>query len=95
MSARGYPLDAEGLLIVELDGPRVEVDYLVARVEEIARSRGATTVRVSRDEQERVLFWAGRKAAFPASARSRRTTCASTARCRAAGWSRCWARCGR
>lgn len=62
----GYPLDAEGLLIVELDGPSVEVDYLVERVAEIARSRGATTVRVSRDEQERVLFWAGRKAAFPA-----------------------------
>src|SRR3954452_10758049 len=62
----GYPLDAEGLLIVELDGPEVEVDYLVTRVEEIARGRGATTVRVSRDEQERVLFWAGRKAAFPA-----------------------------
>lgn len=62
----GYPLDAEGLLIVELDGPSVEVDYLVERVADIARSRGATTVRVSRDEQERVLFWAGRKAAFPA-----------------------------
>src|SRR6266508_1329885 len=62
----GYPMDAEGLLIVELDGPPVEVDYLVDRVAEIARERGATTVRVSRDEQERVLFWAGRKAAFPA-----------------------------
>ena len=62
----GYPLDAEGLLIVELDGPAVEVDYLVERVAEIARGRGATTVRVSNDEQERVLFWAGRKAAFPA-----------------------------
>src|SRR5476649_2387828 len=62
----GYPLDAEALLIVELDGPEIEVDHLVARVEEIARERGATTVRVSRDEQERVLFWAGRKAAFPA-----------------------------
>jgi glycolate oxidase len=62
----GYPLDVEGLLIVEVDGPAVEVDHLVARVEEIAKSRGATTCRVSRDEQERVLFWAGRKAAFPA-----------------------------
>jgi len=62
----GYPLDAEGLLIVELDGPEVEVDHLVKRVEEIARERGATTCRVSRDEQERILFWAGRKAAFPA-----------------------------
>jgi len=89
----GYPLDAEGLLIVELDGPEVEVDYLVARVEEIARGRGATTVRVSRDEQERVLFWAGRKAAFPAVGQITPTICVSTARCRAAGWSRCWARC--
>ena len=62
----GYPLDAEALLIVELDGPEVEVDHLTKRVEEIARERGATTCRVSRDEQERVLFWAGRKAAFPA-----------------------------
>ena len=62
----GYPMDAEALLIVELDGPSIEVDYLVERVAEIARDRGATTVRVSRDEQERVLFWAGRKAAFPA-----------------------------
>jgi glycolate oxidase len=62
----GYPLDAEALLIVELDGPEVEVDHLVDRIEEIAREHGATTCRVSRDEQERVLFWAGRKAAFPA-----------------------------
>src|SRR5712672_973479 len=62
----GYPMDAEALLIVELDGPSIEVDYLVDRVTEIARDRGATTVRVSQDEQERVLFWAGRKAAFPA-----------------------------
>ena len=62
----GYPLYVEGLLIVELDGPPVEVDHLIERVVEIARSRGATTVRVSRDEPERVLFWAGRKAAFPA-----------------------------
>jgi len=62
----GYPLDVEGLLIVELDGPAVEVDYLVARVREIAEGRGATVIRVSLDEQERVLFWAGRKAAFPA-----------------------------
>ena len=62
----GYPIDAEALLIVELDGPEVEVDHLTKRVEEIARERGATTCRVSSDEQERVLFWAGRKAAFPA-----------------------------
>ncbi|MGE0425034.1 MAG: FAD-linked oxidase C-terminal domain-containing protein [Reyranellaceae bacterium] len=62
----GYPLDVEGLLIVELDGPAVEVDYLIERVAGLARERGATTIRVSEDEQQRVLFWAGRKAAFPA-----------------------------
>ena len=62
----GYPLDVEGLLIVELDGPGVEVDYLIERVASLARERGATTIRVSEDEQQRVLFWAGRKAAFPA-----------------------------
>jgi len=62
----GYPLDVEGLLIVELDGPGVEVDYLIERVAGLARERGATTIRVSEDEAQRVLFWAGRKAAFPA-----------------------------
>src|SRR3989441_1666705 len=62
----GYPLDVEALLIVELDGPRAEVDHLIARVEAIARSCRALTCRVSTSEQERLLFWAGRKAAFPA-----------------------------
>ncbi len=62
----GYPLDVEALLIVELDGPRAEVDHLIARVETIARSCRATTCRVSASEEERLLFWAGRKAAFPA-----------------------------
>jgi glycolate oxidase len=62
----GYPRDVEALLIVELDGPESEVDYLIEQVEEIARANGATTVRVSQNEEERLKFWAGRKAAFPA-----------------------------
>src|SRR5262245_13176751 len=62
----GYPLDVEALLIVELDGPQAEVDHLLARVEAIARECGSTECRVSRSEDERLLFWAGRKAAFPA-----------------------------
>jgi glycolate oxidase len=62
----GYPLDVEALLIVELDGPQAEVDHLIERVEAIAQSCRATTCRVSRSEEERLLFWAGRKAAFPA-----------------------------
>ena len=65
----GYPLDAGALLIVELDGPEVEVDHLVARVESIAKQHGATSVRASTNEDERLRFWAGRKAAFPAMGR--------------------------
>jgi glycolate oxidase len=62
----GYPLDVEALLIVELDGPPAEVDHLIERVEQIARQCGAVGCRVSNSEEERALFWAGRKAAFPA-----------------------------
>jgi len=62
----GYPLDVEALLIVELDGPAAEVDHLIARVAEIAKGCNSTTLRVSNSEEERLLFWAGRKAAFPA-----------------------------
>jgi glycolate oxidase len=62
----GYPLDVEALLIVELDGPQPEVDHLIERVEGIAAGCGAVTCRASNSEQERLLFWAGRKAAFPA-----------------------------
>ena len=62
----GYPLDAEALLIVELDGPEVEVDELIGRVETIARENQADSVRISTSEDERNNFWAGRKAAFPA-----------------------------
>lgn len=62
----GYPLDVEALLIVELDGPQREVSHLLQRVEAIAAENGATSCRVSNNEAERLSFWAGRKAAFPA-----------------------------
>jgi glycolate oxidase len=62
----GYPLDVEALLIVELDGPEIEVDLLIERVREIATAKGAVTCRISTNEAERLSFWAGRKAAFPA-----------------------------
>ena len=62
----GYPLDCEALLIVELDGCEAEVDHLIAEVEAIAERHGATSCRTSQSEAERLLFWAGRKAAFPA-----------------------------
>jgi len=62
----GYPLDVEALLIVELDGPQAEVDELTGRVEKIARECRASFAKASASEEERLLFWAGRKAAFPA-----------------------------
>ncbi len=61
-----YPLDVEALLIVELDGPAVEVDDLIERVSGIAKRNRSSTMRISNSESERLLFWAGRKAAFPA-----------------------------
>src|SRR5690242_19179104 len=62
----GYPLDVEALLIVEVDGPQAEVDHLIERVGAIAQSCRAVVSRASTSEAERLLFWAGRKAAFPA-----------------------------
>jgi glycolate oxidase len=62
----GYPTDSEALLIVELDGPEAECAELAGHVRALANQRGADFIRVSRDEAERLAFWAGRKAAFPA-----------------------------
>ena len=62
----GYPLDVDALLIVELDGPEAEVDYLIERVAGIAEDNGAVSIRASTSDEERAKFWAGRKAAFPA-----------------------------
>jgi glycolate oxidase len=61
-----YPRDVEALLIVELDGCGAEVDHLIGQVEAIAGRNAASYARISRNEAERDLFWAGRKAAFPA-----------------------------
>ena len=62
----GYPRDVEGLLIIELDGPECEVNELIERVVGIAERNGAVNVKVSESEEQRLQFWAGRKAAFPA-----------------------------
>ena len=65
----GYPLDAEAILICELDGPEVEVEELARRVGDIATDCEATSLRVSESEEERQRFWLGRKSAFPAAGR--------------------------
>jgi glycolate oxidase len=65
----GYPRDAQSLLICELDGPAAEVDHLIGVVGSIARQHGATYMKASESEAERLAFWAGRKNAFPAAGR--------------------------
>jgi glycolate oxidase len=65
----GYPLDVEALLIVELDGPEAEVDDMTACMERVAAENSAVLFRASKNDAERLLFWAGRKAAFPAVSR--------------------------
>uniref|UniRef100_UPI0035CC5833 FAD-linked oxidase C-terminal domain-containing protein n=1 Tax=uncultured Sphingomonas sp. TaxID=158754 RepID=UPI0035CC5833 len=65
----GYPLDVEALLIVELDGPAAECAHLIDEVARIAGANGASSIRASNDDAERIAFWAGRKAAFPAAGR--------------------------
>ncbi|MCF4166168.1 FAD-binding protein [Zavarzinia compransoris] len=64
--APGYPRDAAALLIVELDGPAGEVEAQMDRVSAILADHGATSQKRTRDAAERLGFWAGRKAAFPA-----------------------------
>jgi glycolate oxidase len=61
-----YPTDAEAMLLCEVDGTSAEVAEQIARVEDVLNSCGATEIRRASDEQERMVFWSGRKAAFPA-----------------------------
>ncbi len=62
----GYPVDAAAILLCEVDGANEEVSDQILKVREILKQAGATEVRTARDEAERLKFWAGRKAAFPA-----------------------------
>ena len=62
----GYPRDAESMLIVELDGTVADVIELMERVNKIAKKNNATSIKISKNDKERLKFWAGRKAAFPA-----------------------------
>jgi glycolate oxidase len=62
----GYPTEAAAILICELDGFNAEVSIDIMRVREILLGAGATDVRTAADDAERLRFWKGRKAAFPA-----------------------------
>jgi glycolate oxidase len=62
----GYPTDAGSVLLVELDGPRAEVEALTDPVIAVGRDNRMREVRVAKDDAERMLLWKGRKAAFAA-----------------------------
>ena len=62
----GYPVEAQALLLCELDGSEAEVEESARRVADLLRAQGATSVRVSQSDAERELLWKGRKSAFPA-----------------------------
>jgi glycolate oxidase len=62
----GYPMDAEVLMIVELDGTNSEVDSMLKEIEKISKKNNSNSFKLSKNEKERMAFWSGRKAAFPA-----------------------------
>ncbi len=66
----GYDLEAAAILLCESDGTPEEVADEIERMEQVLRQAGATRLAVSRDEAERLKFWAGRKNAFPAAGRA-------------------------
>jgi len=64
-----YDVDAAAILLAESDGTPEEVEAEVAAIRAVLEAAGATRMTVSRDEAERLRFWSGRKAAFPAMGR--------------------------
>jgi glycolate oxidase len=65
----GYDLAAAAILLCESDGSAEEVEEEIGRMKAVLERSGAARMTVSRDEAERLRFWSGRKAAFPAMGR--------------------------
>ena len=62
----GYPVEAEAILLCELDGTEEEVNDQIQTVNQILTEQGVADVRIAKDEATRQRFWSGRKASFPA-----------------------------
>lgn len=65
----GYDLDAAAILLCEADGMTEEVAEEIQKISTIMRESGAVKISISQNEADRLRFWAGRKAAFPAAGR--------------------------
>ena len=62
----GYPIDADAILLCELDGYEQELQWQVDQIQQHCRRHNAESVTKARDAAEQELFWKGRKSAFPA-----------------------------
>jgi len=65
-SKAGYPVDAEAMMIIEFDGTEHEVESYMQKAKKIAEINNSSSLKISKSNEERLKFWAGRKAAFPA-----------------------------
>jgi glycolate oxidase len=65
----GYDVEAAAILLCESDGLPEEVEEEITKVKAVFERAGATRLAVSQSEAERLRFWSGRKAAFPAMGR--------------------------
>ena len=64
-SKAGYPTEAEAMMIIELDGTESEVSELIDKVEKIAKKNNCSSIKISKSNEERLKFWAGKKSSFP------------------------------
>jgi glycolate oxidase len=62
----GYPLDAEAMLIIEVEGSAAEQDALLDRLRAICERHDPISLRVSQSAEESAAIWKGRKGAFGA-----------------------------
>jgi glycolate oxidase len=62
----GYPLDAEAMLIIEVEGSAEEQDRLLGQLSEICRKFDPISLKVSQSAEESLAIWKGRKGAFGA-----------------------------
>jgi glycolate oxidase len=62
----GYPMDAEAMLIIEVEGSVAEQDELLGRIKEICRRFNPISLKVSESVEESLAIWKGRKGAFGA-----------------------------
>ena len=62
----GYPRDAAAILLCEIDGSEQELNQQIEQITSLFEAHNSYEIKVSSSDEERLLFWQGRKLAFPA-----------------------------